>query len=103
MQTELSKKKNKKQWYHIGLPKLKGGFSGLRHLSDSQIIPLELPIALYQTRRNRVIGEEQYQINNQTKPYIMTLQVLNSKKVDNNATFTTGLPSKTTFDSCMAK
>ena len=33
----------------------------------------------------------------------MTLQVLNSKKVDNNATFTTGLPSKTTFDSCMAK
>ena len=28
------------------------GFSGLRHLSDSQIISLQIPIALYQRRGN---------------------------------------------------
>ena len=67
MQTEPSKK----------YP-MKGGFNGLRHLSNSQIIPLQIPIALYQTRRNGVIGEEQYQINNPTKPYIIPLEVLNS-------------------------
>ena len=54
------------------------GFNGLRRLSDSQIIPLQIPIALYQTRRNGVIGEEQYQINNPTKPYIIPRQVLKS-------------------------
>ena len=42
------------------------GFNGLGHLSDSQIIPLQIHIALYQTRWNGVIGEE-YQINNPTK------------------------------------
>ena len=64
--------------YHIGLPRLKGGFNGLRGLSDSQIIPLQIPITLYQTRRNEVIGKEQYQINNPAKPHIIPLQVLNS-------------------------
>ena len=68
------------KWYHIGLPKLKGGFSGLRHLYDSQIISLQIPIALYQTQRNGVIGEEQYQTNNPTKPYIIPLQLLNNLK-----------------------
>ena len=32
----------------------KGGFIGLRRLSNSQVIPLQNPIALYQTRRNEV-------------------------------------------------
>ena len=50
----------KKKWCHIGLLRLKGCFSGLRCFSDSQIIPLQIPIALYQTRRNGVIGEDQY-------------------------------------------
>ena len=66
--------------YHIGLPRLKGGFNGLRRLFDSRIIPLQIPIALYQARRNGVIGVEQYQIHNPTKSYIITLQVLNSSK-----------------------
>ena len=47
---------------------LTGSFNSLRRLSDSQINPLEIPIALYQRRGNGVIGEEQYQINNLTKP-----------------------------------
>ena len=54
--------------------------TSLRSFSDSQIILLQIPIALYQTKRNAVTGEEQYQINNQTKPYIIPLQVLNSLK-----------------------
>ena len=53
------------------------GIIGLRHLSHSQTTPLQIPVALYQTRRNEVIGEEQYQINNPTKPCIIPLQVLN--------------------------
>ena len=69
MQTELSQK------YPV-----KGGFNTLRRLSNSQIIPLQIPIALYQTRRNGVIGEEQYQTINPTKLYIIPLQVLNSAK-----------------------
>ena len=69
MQTELSQK----------YP-MKGGFNVLRRLSNSQIIPLQIPIALYQTRRNRVIGEEQYQTINPAKLYIIPLQVLNSAK-----------------------
>ena len=68
------------KWYQIVLPRLKRGFSGLRRLSDSQIIPLQIPIALYQTRRNGVIGEEQYK-KNITKPCIIPLQVMNSSKV----------------------
>ena len=51
-----------------GLPRLKGGFNGLRRLTESQIIPLKILIALYQTRRNEVTGEEQYQINNPPNP-----------------------------------
>ena len=54
------------------------GFNGLRHLSDSQIIPLQIPIALYQRREKGVIAEEEYQINNPTKPHIIPLQVLNN-------------------------
>ena len=64
--------------FHIGLPRLKGGFTGLRPLSDSQIISLQIPIALYQRRGKWVIGEEECQINNPTKPYIIPLQVLNT-------------------------
>ena len=45
--------------YHIRLPRLKGGFNGLRHLSDSQIIPLQIPTASYQRRGKGVIGEEE--------------------------------------------
>ena len=48
--------------YHVGLPRLKGVFYGLRCLSDSQIIPLETPMALNQTRRNGVTREEEYQV-----------------------------------------
>ena len=68
------------KWYHIGLPRLKGGFNGLTPLSHSQtiLIPPQIPLALYHTRRNGVIGEEQYQINNPTKPYIIPLQSLKS-------------------------
>ena len=66
--------------HHTGLLRLKGHFSGLKRLSDSQLIPLHIPIALYQTKRNGVIGEEQYQINNPTKPYIIPLQVENSSQ-----------------------
>ena len=62
------------KWYHIGLPRQKGGFSGLGRLSDSQIISLQIPKALYQTRRNEVL-EEQYQINNPSKSYVIPLQV----------------------------
>ena len=79
MQTELSKK-YPQELYHISRPRLKGGFNGLRCFSDSQIILLQIPIALYQTRRNVVIGEEQYQINSPTKPYIISQQVLNCLK-----------------------
>ena len=42
--------------------------------------PLQIPTASYQTRRNGVIKQEQYQINNPTKPHIIPLQVLNSQK-----------------------
>ena len=99
---KLNSVKNK-PWkcYHIG--HTKGGFSGLRRLSDSQIIPLQIPITLYQTRKNGVIGEEQYQINNPTKPILFLYKYWTAKKVGNNATFTTGLPTKTTFDGCMTK
>ena len=68
------------KWYHMGLRTLKWGFNGLRPPSDCQIILLQISIALYQTRRIGVIGEEQYQINNLTKPYIIPLQVLNSSQ-----------------------
>ena len=39
-----SAKNNPRKWYHIGLPRLKRSFNGLRFLSDSQIIPLQIPI-----------------------------------------------------------
>ena len=83
--------------YHIGLPKLKGGFNGLRHLCDSQIIPLQIPIALNQTRggwssRRGAISNKQFLY----KYWI-------ARKVDNNATFTKGLPTKITFGDCMAR
>ena len=65
MQTELSKKYPVKV-APLGPAHTERGFIDLRLLSDSQIIPLQIPIALYQTR-NGVIGE-QYQINNPTKP-----------------------------------
>ena len=41
------KKKNLQKWYYIGLLRLKGGFTVLSCLSDSHIIPLQIPIALY--------------------------------------------------------
>ena len=41
--------------------------------------------------------KREIQINNPTKYYITPLQVLNSKKLDNNATFTPGLPTKIKF------
>ena len=44
MQNELSKK-NPRKWYHIGLPRLEGAVNGLRYLSDSQVVPLQIPIA----------------------------------------------------------
>ena len=53
--------------YHIALPRPTGGFNDLRRLCDFQIIPLQIPIALYQRGGNVVIGEEQFQINNPTK------------------------------------
>ena len=31
------------KWYHLGLPRLKRDFNGLRHLSNSQIISLQIP------------------------------------------------------------
>ena len=78
MQTELNKKIPRENDTHIGLARLKVGFKGFRRLSNSQIIQLYILIALCQTRRNGVTGEEQYQINNPAKPYIILLQVLNS-------------------------
>ena len=45
MQTELSKKYPVKKVTHIDLPRLKGGFNGIRYLSESRIIPLQIPIA----------------------------------------------------------
>ena len=101
MQTELSKKYPVKL-YHISLPTLKRGFNGLRRLSDSQIIPLEIPIALYQTRRNGIVGEEQYQIIQQN-PTSFLYKYWTARKLDNNAIFTKNLPTKTTFDGCIAK
>ena len=59
------------------VPHLKGDFNSLRRHSDSKIIPQQIPIALYQTKRMD-LGEGQYQMNNPTKPYIIRLQVLNS-------------------------
>ena len=59
---KLNSAKHLLKCYHVGLPRLKGGFSGLRCLSDSQVIPLQIPMALYQTRRNGVTREEQYQV-----------------------------------------
>lgn len=55
-------------------------WNGLRNLSNFQIIPIQIPIALYQARKNGVIAEEQYQTNNPTKPYIITLKVLSTSK-----------------------
>ena len=65
------------KWYHIGLPILEGGLNGLKCLSNSQIIPLQIPIALYQTRRNGSILYKYW----------------TARKGDNNATFTIGLPT----------
>ena len=50
----ISAKNTPRKWYYIGLLRLKGILTGLRCLSNSQIIPLQIPIALYQTRRNEV-------------------------------------------------
>ena len=86
----------------IGLPTLKGDFNHLRHLSNSQRIPLQIPIALYQTRRNGALGEKQYEIIQQN-PTSFLYKYWTAKKVDNNATFTIGFPTKTTFYGCMAK
>ena len=55
-----TQQKHPMKCYHVGLPRLQGGFNGLRCLSDSEIIPLQIPMALYQRRTNGVIGEEQY-------------------------------------------
>ena len=65
-QTEISKNSPSK-CYQIALSRLKVGFSGLKHLSNTQIIPLQIPIALYQIKTNGIIGEEQYQIINSVK------------------------------------
>ena len=54
------------------------GFNGVRRLSDSQIIPLHISIALCQGRWEGVIGKEECQINNPTQPDIIPLQALNS-------------------------
>ena len=90
MQTELS-------LYHVDFPRLKGRFNGLRLLLDSQVIPLHIPRALYQTRRNGVMGKEQYQIIQQNptsflynktkqrpKISILSRLVYNPKKKDNS-------------------
>ena len=61
-----------------------------------------IPLALYQTMRNGVAGKEQYQINNPQNPTSFLYKYWTARKVD-NATFTIGLPTKTTFDTCMAK
>ena len=63
-----SAKNTLSKWYYIGLPRLKGGFNGLRRLSNSQVIPLQIPIALHQTGRKAVIAEKQYQIINKKTP-----------------------------------
>ena len=76
MQTELSKKIPCENGTHTDLPRLKGDLNGLRRLSNSQIIQLYILIASCQTRRNGVIGEEQYQINNPAKSYIICPQAL---------------------------
>ena len=80
LKCKLTSANNPWKWYDTGLSGLKESLSSLRCLSDYQIIPLQIPIALYQTRRNGVIREEQYQTNNLTKSYIIPLQVLNSSK-----------------------
>ena len=91
------------KWYRIGLSRLKGGFSGLRHLFNSQIILLQIPIALYLRRRNGFIWEEQYQIKIQQNPTSFLYKYWAARKVDKKATFIIGLPTKTTFDGCMSK
>ena len=48
-----SAKHNQWKWYHR-LTGLEMGFNGLRRLSDTQIITLQISIALYQTSRNEV-------------------------------------------------
>ena len=79
MQIELKKKYSVKVIRH----RLAQTERGLQWFKTSFQLPdnstTNSYIALYQTRRNEVvIGEEQYQINNTTKPYIIPLQVLNS-------------------------
>ena len=71
MQTDPSKKNIWREWYHIGIPTLIGDFNRLRGFFDSQIIALHIPIALYHATRYGVIGEEQHQINNPSKPFII--------------------------------
>ena len=95
-----SAKNNLWKRYHIGLPRLKGGFNGLRYLFEFQIIPIQIPIALYQRWGNGAVEEEQYQINNPTKSHIILYKHWTAKKVGSNATFTTCLPTKTTFHGC---
>ena len=80
--------------YHIGVPTLIGGFNCLRRFLDFQRISLQIPIALYHTRRYGVIGEEQHQINKSTKPFIIRRKY---------ATFKRTFPTETTFDGCMPK
>ena len=66
------------------------------------VIPIQIPIALYQTRSNGVIGEEQKQAIQQN-PTSFLYKYWTARKVENNAAFTIALPTKTTFNGCMAK
>ena len=108
--TELSKKYPKKVVPHWSAQTE----SGLHWFKTS--FQLQIPIALYQirrngvieeeeyqTRRNGVIGEARYQINNPIKPYIFLYKHWTARKVGNSVTFTIGLPTRTMFDDRMAK
>ena len=82
METELSKKYLVKEVPYRPAQTERGlqWFKTSFQLPDNSttIIPLQISIALYKRKGNRVIGEEQYQINNPTKPYIIPVQVLDN-------------------------
>ena len=73
----ISAKNTSRKWYHINLPRMKVGFSGLRCLSNSQIIPHKLVKPLCQTRTNedrrRTISNKQ---SNKTLNHSSTSQEL---------------------------
>ena len=76
MQSELSKKYAVKVIPHNPAQTERGlqWFKISFQLPDNST---QIPTA-NETRRNGAIGEEQYQINIQTKPYIIPLQLMNS-------------------------